>query len=119
MSFSLIFFFFSSRRRHTRWPRDWSSDVCSSDLIRLVRRGRDSNPRYGVTVYSLSRGAPSATRPPLRILRWSRAIYSGFFRPASSTRLEETVFDDRSFFYEASSAFAPLVISMISVVIAD
>src|SRR5207253_4158241 len=29
---SLRFFFFSSRRRHTRWPRDWSSDVCSSDL---------------------------------------------------------------------------------------
>src|SRR5215510_5962001 len=27
-----VFFFFSSRRRHTRWPRDWSSDVCSSDL---------------------------------------------------------------------------------------
>src|SRR5690625_7140866 len=27
-------FFFSSRRRHTRWPRDWSSDVCSSDLNR-------------------------------------------------------------------------------------
>src|SRR5437870_11557194 len=30
----LNFFFFSSRRRHTRWPRDWSSDVCSSDLNR-------------------------------------------------------------------------------------
>src|SRR5690625_7777751 len=30
----LILFFFSSRRRHTRWPRDWSSDVCSSDLNR-------------------------------------------------------------------------------------
>src|SRR6266508_1947094 len=28
----LLVFFFSSRRRHTRWPRDWSSDVCSSDL---------------------------------------------------------------------------------------
>src|SRR5437870_13599383 len=27
-----VVFFFSSRRRHTRWPRDWSSDVCSSDL---------------------------------------------------------------------------------------
>src|SRR5207245_3848798 len=27
-----IFFFFSSRRRHTRCYRDWSSDVCSSDL---------------------------------------------------------------------------------------
>src|SRR5689334_23486285 len=28
-----VFFFFSSRRRHTRWNCDWSSDVCSSDLI--------------------------------------------------------------------------------------
>src|SRR5215203_6763209 len=28
----MIFFFFSSRRRHTRYWRDWSSDVCSSDL---------------------------------------------------------------------------------------
>src|SRR4051794_27565233 len=29
-----FFFFFSSRRRHTRWTGDWSSDVCSSDLLR-------------------------------------------------------------------------------------
>src|SRR5438445_3219435 len=29
-------FFFSSRRRHTRYWRDWSSDVCSSDLARVV-----------------------------------------------------------------------------------
>src|SRR5256885_2656349 len=28
-----VFFFFSSRRRHTRLQGDWSSDVCSSDLI--------------------------------------------------------------------------------------
>src|SRR2546429_5182775 len=28
-----VFFFFSSRRRHTRCSRDWSSDVCSSDLF--------------------------------------------------------------------------------------
>src|SRR5215510_6114127 len=32
----MCFFFFSSRRRHTRWPRDWSSDVCSSDLLSLT-----------------------------------------------------------------------------------
>src|SRR6266487_6049855 len=34
-------FFFSSRRRHTRWTGDWSSDVCSSDLFpkRLVAIG--------------------------------------------------------------------------------
>src|SRR5947209_11844390 len=30
-----IFIFFSSRRRHTRYWRDWSSDVCSSDLSGL------------------------------------------------------------------------------------
>ena len=29
-------FFFSSRRRHTRWNYDWSSDVCSSDLSSLA-----------------------------------------------------------------------------------
>src|SRR5207247_4143654 len=34
---SFYIFFFSSRRRHTRSTRDWSSDVCSSDL-------RDANP---------------------------------------------------------------------------
>src|SRR6266496_1272972 len=32
---NILFFFFSSRRRHTRSLRDWSSDVCSSDLDRL------------------------------------------------------------------------------------
>src|SRR5690606_40004718 len=29
----IFYFFFSSRRRHTRFSRDWSSDVCSSDLV--------------------------------------------------------------------------------------
>src|SRR2546427_5038144 len=31
--FLIFFFFFSSRRRHTRFDCDWSSDVCSSDLV--------------------------------------------------------------------------------------
>src|SRR2546422_9973922 len=34
MDCRFFFFFFSSRRRHTRCSRDWSSDVCSSDLAR-------------------------------------------------------------------------------------
>src|SRR5690606_22823805 len=41
----ICIFFFSSRRRHTRFSRDWSSDVCSSDLIDLginVPTGKDS-----------------------------------------------------------------------------
>src|SRR5207253_7672992 len=33
---------FSSRRRHTRWPRDWSSDVCSSDLEETQERNGKS-----------------------------------------------------------------------------
>src|SRR5437660_7462845 len=39
----IIAIFFSRRRRHTRWPRDWSSDVCSSDLpfLENVLRGRN------------------------------------------------------------------------------
>ena len=31
-------FFFSSRRRHTSYIGDWSSDVCSSDLVEIVRK---------------------------------------------------------------------------------
>src|SRR5258707_15272963 len=40
----LGFFFFSSRRRHTRYWRDWSSDVCSSDLVQVLISKRD--PEY-------------------------------------------------------------------------
>src|SRR5256885_13300500 len=39
---SVIFFFFSSRRRHTRLQGDWSSDVCSSDLLQFEFAGRRS-----------------------------------------------------------------------------
>src|SRR2546430_11117097 len=48
MVYALHFFFFSSRRRHTRFDCDWSSDVCSSDLLAardLLRRNRDGGPR--------------------------------------------------------------------------
>src|SRR2546422_3318398 len=41
-----VFFFFSSRRRHTRCSRDWSSDVCSSDLVgvrELIRVRTEKN----------------------------------------------------------------------------
>src|SRR3712207_7510445 len=34
MCMGVFVFFFSSRRRHTRYWRDWSSDVCSSDLLK-------------------------------------------------------------------------------------
>src|SRR5579875_4155217 len=58
MKFHLIlFFFFSSRRRHTRSLCDWSSDVCSSDLASLLRRGKTSGlrPRYPLAMTSEAR----------------------------------------------------------------
>src|SRR5439155_13005618 len=39
-------FFFSSRRRHTSWPRDWSSDVCSSDLVPFVLNQENPNQLF-------------------------------------------------------------------------
>src|SRR5690606_7758687 len=41
-----VCFFFSSRRRHTRFSRDWSSDVCSSDLV-LCFKGTDPKDQFG------------------------------------------------------------------------
>src|SRR5947209_19883001 len=49
-------FFFSSRRRHTRYWRDWSSDVCSSDL------GEPSGPAADARA-SVRRMPPPAARP--------------------------------------------------------
>src|SRR5690349_25052630 len=50
-----IFFFFSSRRRHTRSLRDWSSDVCSSDLV-------STQPSTaGLTTSPTSRASSTAT----------------------------------------------------------
>src|SRR5207245_6683220 len=51
-----FFFFFSSRRRHTRCYRDWSSDVCSSDLVILA-------PRSGASITLASPEVNSPTVP--------------------------------------------------------
>src|SRR5690606_40196679 len=44
-------FFFSSRRRHTRFSRDWSSDVCSSDLKDTHTTGSQAALVGGTTTY--------------------------------------------------------------------
>src|SRR5205085_6420457 len=66
-----VFFFFSSRRRHTRFDCDWSSDVCSSDLVRLLSqseppRGRMASPK-SVTIRDQTRnGLPPRPEPMSR-----------------------------------------------------
>src|SRR3989449_7143772 len=57
-----LFFFFSSRRRHTRCSRDWSSDVCSSDLDALAEWTREA---------PLEPGGPTAPRTGERRVRLS------------------------------------------------
>src|SRR5690606_39710993 len=49
-------FFFSSRRRHTRFSRDWSSDVCSSDLTATLS-WTASTDNVGVTGYDIFLGS--------------------------------------------------------------
>src|SRR2546422_8769992 len=46
MQYMLGVFFFSSRRRHTRCSRDWSSDVCSSDLESPERLAKIGDPHH-------------------------------------------------------------------------
>src|SRR3712207_9481415 len=52
MCVQVLFFFFSSRRRHTRYWRDWSSDVCSSDLVDQLRAGHELAQDLGVQLIS-------------------------------------------------------------------
>src|SRR3712207_9210180 len=54
-----MFFFFSSRRRHTRYWRDWSSDVCSSDLV----CSHDLAPGDDVVALARERGAAVVVSP--------------------------------------------------------
>src|SRR5699024_11800854 len=56
-----VFFFFSSRRRHTRSKRDWSSDVCSSDLWKFCNRfGCYSNCDYKRNIAHYSQSLSSS-----------------------------------------------------------
>src|SRR5690625_3083042 len=74
-SILLIIFFFSSRRRHTRWPRDWSSDVCSSDL----------NPfNTYVSMYAVDYRADFAEAQLLELLQFTQRHNIDIFELKSS-----------------------------------
>src|SRR5699024_11825580 len=71
------FFFFSSRRRHTRSKRDWSSDVCSSDLRNF----------YLYRVYK-----DSASPSQIELLK--EKLYRGIATRADITRVTRRLGDD-------------------------
>src|SRR4051794_31349312 len=53
----VAFFFFSSRRRHTRWTGDWSSDVCSSDLSKIYGPVKT---QFGYYVFKVTKVTPAS-----------------------------------------------------------
>src|SRR5207249_5688752 len=79
-----FFFFFSSRRRHTRSKRDWSSDVCSSDLtILYCTRIYLAMAQDGLFFRSLARVHPRYRTPATSIVvqgGWAIALtFSGTY----------------------------------------
>src|SRR5687768_18429461 len=80
-------FFFSSRRRHTRCSRDWSSDVCSSDLGNGTESGRLV---IGKTVNG--KGVGGDVQSPIQVpggVRGGSNDFSGSIHVQGSARSEE------------------------------
>src|SRR2546427_12744936 len=65
-----VFFFFSSRRRHTRFDCDWSSDVCSSDLMAVILQALSA--RLGIaTGMDLAQACRARYPKPVNLALWA------------------------------------------------
>src|SRR6266568_5915314 len=91
----MFFFFFSSRRRHTRWNCDWSSDVCSSDLLAREESNVVGNVRTRAAARYAAESGVLATRVRLqRALRAAQTpqgsilVLRRFAEPPASGREE-------------------------------
>src|SRR2546430_362842 len=83
-------FFFSSRRRHTRFDCDWSSDVCSSDLFRAPSSAIASSPvRKSSSSWNSWPTSPSASRSFGETRNGSACVPSRSASPSQSRRSEE------------------------------
>src|SRR2546426_9113104 len=87
--FDIYFFFFSSRRRHTRLQGDWSSDVCSSDLaLRLVPAAPDLD---GDGEMRCTSHRPDDARDQIEILQAARSavVLDDLFDRAAEVDVDE------------------------------
>src|SRR5690606_39809728 len=86
-------FFFSSRRRHTRFSRDWSSDVCSSDLIDHVAfRNMDERLEFYLKRHARVTGKKTIELSHQQIaedLNTSREVISRLLKKMEQGRSEE------------------------------
>src|SRR5947209_10649478 len=87
--FVVFSFFFSSRRRHTRYWRDWSSDVCSSDLCtRCCNRWDSLSGRHCYCWWAPRGGRRSWPAPPADCCHW-------YLSSASAVRYRERRSEER------------------------
>src|SRR2546429_10009092 len=91
----LDYFFFSSRRRHTRCSRDWSSDVCSSDLKESTGPAADYTLSLAPAALTIVQGATGNTTVTITRTNFTDAVtlslgsaptgVTGSFKPAAPT----------------------------------
>src|SRR2546429_2297634 len=83
-------FFFSSRSRHTRCSRDWSSDVCSSDLSSWGQVAELAAPPFRLPSFSARASSPPpATTKSCKRQNNSALTFSSITKLRKSTRSEE------------------------------
>src|SRR5207302_2674341 len=101
-----FFFFFSSRRRHTRFSRDWSSDVCSSDLDHSK-----ANDELKEVAKKESIPIPDSldAKHRARVDSLSKLSGSAFDRAYIKDQLKDHQQDVKEFQNEASSGSMPAV----------
>src|SRR2546422_11672678 len=91
---SIIVFFFSSRRRHTRCSRDWSSDVCSSDLENaLTKQYAALCASDGATLEFTADGVKEIARIAAKVNERMENIGARRLHTVLTTLLEEVLFE--------------------------
>src|SRR5437899_7824824 len=88
-SVSSLFFFFSSRRRHTRCLSDWSSDVCSSDLYLRILRALRFSARFDFRIQPRTLEAAKANVQGLAQLSAERVRDEWFKGIATAKRVSK------------------------------